>query len=86
MRDIKQEVEQFLKILYRQYPELIGRVEYNLTISSYPAKVFDLDLNFPSDYRDQVLTIAKFCGIYFVHEYHTFSENIGIFQTDPQFF
>ena len=86
MRNIKEEVDQFFRILTRECPGIEGKIEYNLTVSHYPANVYDLDITFPSKFRDKVYSLSKFCGLVFTHEYNLHSQELCTFQSDAQFF
>lgn len=86
MRNIKQEVEQFLKILYRECPDIEGRITHNLAVSYHPVPVYDLDITFPSEFREQVYSLSKFCGLRFTHERISTREGVSQFQSDAQFF
>lgn len=86
MRNIKEEVEQFFKILYRECPDIMGRIAYDLTVAFNPVPVYDLEIVFPSEFRDQVYTLSKFCGLVFTHETISPRENVSTFQSEAQFF
>lgn len=88
MRIIKQELREefikFFKILYKEYPELQGEVEYSVEFNislEYGGiiRYYDFELQVPLEYRNQVLTISKFCDLGIVHEIHDSSKGICIF-------
>lgn len=86
MRNINEDVEQFLKIVHSQYPELEGKIEYSLEVSFEPKRAYELDLRIPIDYRDRILPLTKFCNLGICHEFHDSREGIIIFQSDTQIF
>jgi hypothetical protein len=82
MGNIHKDIEQFLTVLFKIHPELKYKVDYSLSTTTIPLflheigrvipnhETLSMTLNFPSCYRNQVLTISKFCGINFEHEFY----------------
>ena len=82
MRNPHKDIEQFVTVLFKTHPELKYSVNYSLSTTTIPFllpesgrlipnhETLSMTLNFPSCYRNQVLTISKFCGINFEHEFY----------------
>lgn len=82
MRNLHKDIEQFVTVLFKTHPELKYSVNYSLSTTTIPFllpesgrlipnhETLSMTLNFPSCYRNQVLTISKFCGINFEHEFY----------------
>lgn len=81
MKEIKASLKQMMYILFKSHPELEKDFRHNITIENgrkygmsysefrnYEKHI--LTITFPHTYRDEVLTISKFCGINFVHEFY----------------
>jgi hypothetical protein len=90
MESVINTVDKFITILYKTNPGLINNCQYSIsvdrpTIRNFRDEIVSLNLSyqlrfeFPQQYRDQVLTISKFCGINFEHEFWT--EHKTIFET-----
>jgi hypothetical protein len=82
VRNLHKDIEQFVTVLFKTHPELKYSVNYSLSTTTIPFllpesgrlipnhETLSMTLNFPSCYRNQVLTISKFCGINFEHEFY----------------
>ena len=82
MRNIHKDIEQFIAVLFKTHPELKDSTNYSLSTKTIPFilpesgvlipnhETLSMTLKFPGSYRDQVLTISKFCGINFEHEFY----------------
>jgi hypothetical protein len=82
VRNPHKNIEQFVTVLFKTHPELKYSVNYSLSTTTIPFllpesgrlipnyETLSMTLNFPSCYRNQVLTISKFCGINFEHEFY----------------
>jgi hypothetical protein len=82
VRNPHKDIEQFVTVLFKTHPELKYSVNYSLSTTTIPFllpesgrlipnhETLSMTLNFPSCYRNQVLTISKFCGINFEHEFY----------------
>jgi hypothetical protein len=82
MGNIHKDIEQFVTVLFKTHPELKDRLYYSLSATTIPIfshesgilipnhETLSMTLNFPGCYRNQVLTISKFCGINFEHEFY----------------
>ena len=82
MRNPHKDIEQFVTVLFKTHPELKYSVNYSLSTTTISFllpesgrlipnhETLSMTLNFPSCYRNQVLTISKFCGINFEHEFY----------------
>jgi hypothetical protein len=86
MRNIKQEVEQFSKILYRECPDIENKIEYKFVVSYHPVPVYGLDITFPSKFRDKVWSLSKFCGLDFNYECRSDHGNLCHFRSGANFF
>ncbi len=80
-----------LHILFRFHPELKKDFHHSLSVNNgrrygmsnkdyWNFQEYELTIEFPKKYRDEVLNISKFCDISFIHEF--WEENITIFKTD----
>ena len=88
MRNIHKDIEQFVTVLFKTHPELKYITNYSLSTTTIPIfshesgvlipnhETLSMTLNFPRCYRNQVLTISKFCGINFEHEYYEMRDNL----------
>lgn len=82
MRNLHKDIEQFVTVLFKTHPELKDTTNYSLSTTTIPIlshesgilipnhETLSITLNFPRCYRNQVLTISKFCGINFEHEFY----------------
>jgi hypothetical protein len=82
VRNLHKDIEQFVTVLFKTHPELKYSTNYSLSTTTIPFllpesgrlipnyETLSMTLNFPSCYRNQVLTISKFCGINFEHEFY----------------
>ena len=94
MGNIHKDIEQFVTVLFKTHPELKYSVNYSLSTTTIPFllpesgrlipnhETLSMTLNFPSCYRNQVLTISKFCGINFEHEFY---DNLDILTLETTF-
>ena len=94
MRNPHKDIEQFVTVLFKTHPELKYSVNYSLSTTTIPFllpesgrlipnhETLSMTLNFPSCYRNQVLTISKFCGINFEHEFY---DNLDILTLETTF-
>jgi hypothetical protein len=94
VRNPHKDIEQFVTVLFKTHPELKYSVNYSLSTTTIPFllpesgrlipnhETLSMTLNFPSCYRNQVLTISKFCGINFEHEFY---DNLDILTLETTF-
>ena len=83
------EIENFEKILLQTYPELENLVDRNyLILSDYIDDKnigYQYSIGFPSEHRDKIHSLSKFCGVEFVYEYGTWYDKT-IFETGEIFY
>jgi hypothetical protein len=70
MRNLREEVEQLFAVIYKIHPKLKDMSHWSFKkCEEYGIRFFSLHFEFPSEYRDEVISISKFCGINFEHEF-----------------
>ena len=84
-----EQIKNFEKILFTTYPELENLVDRDfLSLCDYTNDEiigYQYTIGFPSEHRDKIYSLSKFCGVEFVHEYGTWSDRI-IFETGEIFY
>lgn len=91
-----EEIQNFLKILERENPRLSKCIDLRMAHRQEPKYVYgsyvpmqrsyQFSIEFPSQYRDEVYSLSKFCGLELHHEYTQYQEEVTIFSSPEIFY